>query len=166
MITAERLRELLNYDPETGAFTWRVRRPGRCKVGSAAGSIAKKRKKLYRHIELDGDAYQAHRLAWLYMTGEWPTDQVDHRNSDGLDNRWINLRAATSNENARNAKIRSDNRHGFKGVTWHKTHGKWYAQILIKGKKTFLGLHSTAEAAHAAYVKAASSAFGEFARNG
>jgi hypothetical protein len=86
-LTAERLRELLNYDPDTGVFTWRVRPVHSHRVGDIAGSVRTTRG--YRLIGVAGRVYKAHRLAWLYMMGEWPKDQIDHINRDPSDNRFL-----------------------------------------------------------------------------
>lgn len=94
MLTAERLRELLSYDPETGWFTWRVTRSsnGRADAGSRAGAL---RSDGYRHVTVDQHKYKEHRLAWLYMTGKWPEADLDHKNNTRDDNRFSNLRAAS-----------------------------------------------------------------------
>jgi hypothetical protein len=98
MLTAERLRELLDYDPETGRFIWRKDHPTakHIKAGSVAGT---KNGRGYWVIGVAGAKYVAHRLAWLYVTGEWPAHLVDHENGDRLDNRFANLREATDSQN-------------------------------------------------------------------
>lgn len=166
--TQERLKELLHYDPETGIFTWLVMNSRRIKVGSVAGCISvTKRKNMSDHprimIGVDGHRILAHRLAWLYMTGEWPKEQIDHKNLNSTDNKWSNLREATNAQNAANNKKRATNTSGFKGVHLNKF-GKYEAYITINYKKTHLGNHSTAEAAYAAYCEAARELHGEFAR--
>jgi hypothetical protein len=161
MITAERLRELLSYDPETGVFTRLVPRSGRgARVGGVAGRVSTKG---YREISV-GIRYKAHHLAWLYVTGKWPRDQIDHRNCCKDDNRWINLRLADNFKNARNRTISSANSSGFKGVSRHKRTGKWQANIAANGKQFYLGLYTTPEEAALVYATAACGLFGEFAR--
>jgi hypothetical protein len=155
MITAERLRSLLSYNPETGIFTWRVRR-GRILAGTVTGGIGSHG---YVEIRVDYRLYLAHRLAWLYMTGEWPKETIDHRDLDRTNNRWRNLREATFGQNNTNRRARGA--QGLKGVT--KNRRAYVAQIQVAGRNRYLGSFATPEAAHAAYV-AASSAHGEFAR--
>lgn len=161
-LTAERLRQLLHYDPETGVFTRPVR-VSNCRIGKQAGCL---RPDGYRYIGIDGDRYMAHRLAWLYATGQWPAVQIDHINGDRADNRFVNLREATNAENQRNSKRRSDNTSGFKGVHWRRHTGKWLAQIGHNGRLVYLGLFPTAKMAHAAYCEAARRLHGQFAKVG
>jgi hypothetical protein len=153
MLNPERLRELLAYDPETGAFTWRVGQ----RAGKVAGSVHSKG---YARIWVGGRSYRAHRLAWLYVTGAWPVAQLDHANGARDDNRFVNLREATNAENGHNRK--TNNPCGFKGVRQQKK--RWCARIGKNGRRIFLGLFATPEEAHAAYVAAATEHHGEFAR--
>ena len=113
MLTADRLRELLNYDPDTGVFTYRVTRAPRFRPGDMAGHVDVHG---YRVIGLDLRIYKAHRLAGLYMTGEWPKHEVDHKNLDKADNRWVNLRPATHGQNRQNIGALKNNWTGCKGV--------------------------------------------------
>ena len=101
-------------------------------------------------------------MAWLYMTGSWPAKDIDHKDGDGLNNSWCNLREATRLENSGNSRRRSDNTSGAKGVRLDR--GKWIAQIVVAGKLRRLGTFNTLEAAAAAYEAAATEHFGEFAR--
>jgi hypothetical protein len=160
----ERLRELLHYDPETGVFTWLVAPNRRIRVGQQAGTAWEGRGVSYIDIKIDGQRYRAHRLAWLYMTGEWPPDETDHRDCDGLDNRWPNLREATSTQNKANTRRRRDNTSGFKGVTFNKRDRRFQARIKAGDRERHLGCFDTAEEAYAAYCAAAKEHFGEFAR--
>lgn len=157
MLTAERLRSLLDYDPATGVFLWRVRRGPSALAGSIAGHIIAGG---YRLIGVDGTEYYAHRLAWLYVHGAWPTGHIDHQNVTPGDDRISNLREATRSQNLANRPAQSNNTSGLKGVSFHKGAGRWRATIQHK----YLGLFDTAEEAHAAYRAAASRVFGEFAR--
>ena len=162
-IDAEHLQKLLRYDPETGRFFWRMSRP-KCRVGAEAGSVLKTRSCTYLRVVIDTRRYQAHRLAWLYMTGEWPSVDIDHIDCNGLNNRWTNLRAATRTENLRNSQLRSDNISGYKGVSYNSARGRWISCIKVGDKNLHLGRFDTPEEAHAAYRVAAEKHFGEFAR--
>lgn len=159
MLTVDRLRELLKYDPETGVFTWLVCRGSRAPFGGVAGT---KHHSGYRQIKIDGCVYLSHRLAWLWMTGEWPTHHVDHDERDGGDNTWTRLREASSSQNAANRAVQSNNKLGVKGVNVHR--GMFRAGIQINGKYKHLGYFSTAAEAATAYANAAKLNFGEFAR--
>lgn len=156
--TAELVRELLIYNPETGVFTWRVNR-GWLKAGTVAGSPHRAG---YTILGIALRMYRAHRIAWLYMTGKWPADAIDHINGIRDDNRWANLREATWQENLRSTKRRIDNTSGFKGVRKEGT--KWVASIYPNRKRIKLGTFDTPEEAHAAYCAAAEQLYGEFAR--
>lgn len=162
-LTAERLREIAAYDRETGVFMAKfIRRgsPRRC-IGRPMGTqngIG------YIVIRIDGCSYLAHRLAWLYVMGEWPAKGIDHKNSNGSDNRWENLRVAGQVENLQNARKRRDNTSGFKGVRYRANRGHWYATLKLNGRNKYLGSFHDPESAHAAYVGAAERYFGEFAR--
>lgn len=160
MLDAEYLREILDYEPETGAFTWKKKIASKVVVGTTAGGVYTLG---YVVIGIGGRIYYAHRLAWLYMTGNWPA-QVDHRDGDKANNMWANLRLATSQQNALNSKRPRTNTSGLKGVSWHKAAKKWAAAITIDGRATHLGLYEDAELAHAAYMAAASTVQPEFAR--
>lgn len=159
MISLDRLQSLLSYDPATGEWTWLVSR-GRVSAGQKAGAESKG----YLVVGIDGRLYKAHVMAWFYMTGEWPSGDVDHSDVDPLNNRWVNLRPATRSQNCGNIPPHHDNTSGFKGVAWHKQRGKWRAQGCVNGKTKHLGLFVSKEKARAAYAEWAASAFGEFAR--
>lgn len=152
-LTAQRLRELVHYDPETGAFTWAKGRPG-CGYGKSAGSFDSSDG--YWRMRCDGTTYKAHRLAWLYMTGEWPLQQVDHMDGNRANNRFANLRQASHSANQQNQRAApiSNKSCGLLGVTLHKPTGKWYSQIRFGGKRKYLGSFATAELAHEAYCEA------------
>lgn len=159
MITQDRLKELLHYDPEIGIFTQRLRRP-RVRVGDIAGYSESSG---YWRIHVDGRKYLAHRLAWLYVTGEWPIF-VDHEDLDKSNNRFGNLRKATRSQNGINRSRFPNNTSGFKGVSFCKRTRNYMARIQVNGSSLFLGCFNKAEEAHAAYVAAAEKYFGEFAR--
>ena len=161
MLTAGHLREILNYDPETGVWKW-IARTARCiHIGDVAGSM---KGQGYWQIQIDGHNYFAHRLAWLYMTDEWPTCQIDHINLDRADNHWTNLREATASQNRANIRPQINNTSGFKGVSWKKRSNWWETQIEVNGKGIYLGHFDCPAAAHFAYIVAAEKYFGEFAR--
>lgn len=154
------VQRLLYYDANTGAFTWRVKPCRRIRVGQPAGATNTAG---YIVIGISGKLYYAHRIAWFYMTGEWPR-QVDHRDGDRSNNAWANLRLATHQQNILNAKLAKNSTSGFKGVSWHRAAGKWSAQIYLNGESKHLGLFTTAEDAHAAYVSALSDVEPDFVR--
>ena len=160
-ISADLVQELLSYNASTGVFTWRERRGGRATAGSVAGTYDGKG---YVAIRIGRKSYRAHRLAWLYVTGEWPPNQVDHRNGNRADNWWTNLRLATNSQNAHNCGKRRHNTSGVKGVYWHTQSGCWRAEIRHGGRKRYLGSFADKETAHAAYVAAATELHGDFAR--
>ena len=161
LITAERLRELLHYDPETGIFRRLAVPTNRVKSCDIAGTPDDKG---YLLIKIDLRMYKAHRLAWLYMTGAWPEDKIDHIDLDKANNRFVNLREATDSQNEANKRMLRNNTSGYRGVSWHKRDKKWIAQIWVAGKKRHLGYSDCPAAAHFAYIVAADMAFGEFAR--
>lgn len=164
MITQERLRDLLHYDPETGIFTWLMRPSNRVKIGSVAGHVSSKHG--YREIRVDGVLHRAHRLAWLYMTGKRPNGEIDHENTIRDDNRLDNLRDATHAQNMHNTPKLPSNRTGFKGVSIANQLKirRFRSTIWVNGRRQSLGYHATPEAAHAAYMAAAIEYFGEYAR--
>ena len=152
-LNAARLRELLHYDPETGIFTNRIKRSRKIVAGQAAGSINKILR--YVVIGIDGDTWLAHRLAFLWITGEWPKGKADHRAGDRANNRWANLRDLTHAANIQNVTTaRRNNTSGMLGASRDKRGGKWRAAIVVNYKQVHIGTYSTAELAHAAYVEA------------
>jgi hypothetical protein len=154
-VTAERLRELLDYNPATGVFKWKLSYRMRRK-GLVAG---RRHGGWYWCIRVDSREYLAHRLAWLYVYGRWPLDQIDHINGIRFDNRIANLREATNSQNKQNRKPKVA---GLKGV--YRQKNRWRARITINRRCLYLGTFSTPEAASAAYREAAIKHFGEFAR--
>ena len=161
-LTQERLMELLHYDPESGIFRWRKDRNSRMRAGDLAGSEHEG----YTFIGVEYGRYPAHRLAWFYMTGEWPEGMVDHKNVCPSDNRWANLRLADYSQQRANTFKSSRNKSGFKGISWQPHAKAWMAMICHKGKQIYLGHYRKPEDAHAAYAKKASELFGEYARAG
>lgn len=149
-LTQAELKELLYYNRETGEFRWRAeRRPG-IKAWSLAGGLMPRG---YVQIMIKQCNYVAHRLAWLYVHGSWPPDQIDHINRDKVDNRIDNLREANDSENQQNkSAVRANGR--LLGTTWSKAAGRWAAQIKKDGVRKHLGLFDTEREAHEAYVEA------------
>ena len=155
-LTLERLKELLSYDRETGLFTRNISRPN-AKAGSIAGSTSSR----YAMIGIDGRSYRAHRLAWMYVYGEYPTFDLDHRNRNRYDNRISNLRKATRSQNELNKEWQDTSATGYRGVT---IQGKRYrADISIDNHSKYLGTFDTPEEAHEAYCLENIKIHGEFA---
>lgn len=150
MLTQERLRELLTYRPDTGEFVWRKKTSNRVKIGERAGRVAVNG---YRGIRIDNTLHYAHRLAYLYVTGGWPSEQIDHINRVRDDNRWCNLRPATCSENQQNLGLAPTNTSGYRGVSYHRAARKWSAERWVAGVKHYLGLFPTAEAARTAWLE-------------
>jgi hypothetical protein len=161
IITADRLREVLQYDEETGVFTWKTDISRNVKAGSIAGSTNDLG---YVLIGIDGRHYYGHRLVWLYRTGFFPKWQIDHINGVRNDNRAVNLREATSSQNNINKRKREGSASDLKGAYFHRRVGKWTTNIRMQGKVMHLGYFDTPEEAHAAYAAAAEKHYGEFAR--
>lgn len=147
MITQEELKNFVNYDPDTGNFTRIVRLSQNMRVGDIAGCKHHKKHngKTYIKFRIKSKLYSAHRLAFLYMNGAFPSDQVDHINGDSCDNRWINLREVKPLENQRNLKKPKHNTSGTVGVQWHKKFNKWHARIQVMKKNMSLGLFENFE---------------------
>lgn len=165
MISHERLREVLSYDPHTGVFTWRVTNSNRARAGTEAGSVGVWDGQERRSIFVDGRRYKAHRLAVFYEAGEWPAGIVDHINGNAIDNRIANLRVVTPLQSVWNTGGRRKSTSGLKGVSLHRKTGLWLAQIRENGAKKFLGYFKTQEDAAKAYQAKARVLHGEFYRN-
>jgi len=155
MITLDRLKELLIYDPETGIFRWKKARRG-CLANSIAGSATDQD---YWHLMLDGKNYKAHRLAWLYMTGEWPVADTDHIDGCRSNNKFKNLRQASRAQNNVNS-IATWAASGFRGVYFQKNTKKWR----VKAGDRHVGYFDTREEGREAYLAAIKERYGEFAR--
>lgn len=162
--TVDRVKELLQYCRVTGELR-RLVSVGGQKKGSVAGT---RRKDGYIVVSIDGCLCYGHRLAWVLTHGEWPAERLDHRDVDPSHNPIDNLRLATHPQNLANRPANSNNTSGFKGVSFAKSRAHyarpWRATIKTNGRQKFLGLFATPDAAHAAYVTAATKIFGEFAR--
>lgn len=171
-ISAEFARQLLDYNPQTGILTWKARTPAMfkpspcrgmrkprtaewacnrwnaCYAGKTAGTLNRKG---YIVVLIKKIAYQSHRIIWLIVTGEWPEDDIDHRDGIKSNNRWENLRKATNAENKQNSEKYRSNKSGFLGVHLHGN--RWKAQIIVNYKMVHLGFFDTPEEASAAYKK-------------
>lgn len=154
----EELKELLEYDSETGWFTWKVTRGSNALAGNRAGANAGNG---YRHITIHRVHHYEHHLAWLYIHAEYP-DEIDHINGVPNDNRITNLRLCTHTQNNFNMEF-PVGQSGFKGVYPNKSGLKWRAQIGFGGKQIHLGTFDTREEAHEVYMEAYETLAGEFA---
>jgi len=145
-LTQDELKARIDYNPETGVFTWRQTQTGPARPDMSAGAINGHG---YRSITVDGKAYYAAHLAWYYMYNEWP-DKLDHANRVRDDNRIANLRKTTRAQNRHNAKVNINNELGCRGVSRMWTTGKWRARMQVDGKPISLGHFTTKEEAIAA----------------
>jgi hypothetical protein len=167
-LSIDDLKAVLHYDPETGWFTWKIKTHGRCGLifpGDRAGTEAEGR----RQIKYQERIYRESRLAWAFMTGEWPPKgfDVEHWDEDGSNNKWVNLRLATRTQNNHNrSRPRSDNVSGHSGVSLAKTRKgtvRWHARVSVKRRAILLGNFDTVEEAIAARRAGELRYFGEFA---
>ncbi len=152
MLTQARLKELLRYDPDTGAFVWLATNPPRrgVRVGHEAGALNPLG---YRIIRVDGKQHHGHRLAWLYVHGAFPSQYLDHVDGNPSNNAIGNLREASNRENQQNqAKHRAGK---LPGVTFNSVglRRPYQARMLVDGRSRSLGMYATPEEAHAAYLK-------------
>ena len=148
-LTAQRLRELLHYDPETGVFTWRVTASYRRIAGSVAGG--QKTSKGYLRVGIDREVYMAHRLVWFHVHGRWPSSDVDHINGVRSDNRLSNLRDVSRSVNLQNRRA-SSKPGRLLGTAWVESRQCWHANIKKNGQVKFLGAFQTEGDAHEAYL--------------
>jgi len=155
-LTAEELREWLDYDPATGVFRWKIDRPKR-KVGSVAGCVAPNG---YVRIRLSGRLRLGHRLAWLHVYGSWPDGWIDHKNGVRHDNRIDNLRVADGFLNAANRK-QQKSQSGIKGVSYEPKSNGWRAVIKVNGKTIYLGYFKDKDKAAEARRNATKLYFGD-----
>jgi len=171
-LSFEDVRRIFNYDQRTGELRWKIRMGCRALPGSRAGT---QKPRGHWEVKVHRVRYQAHRIIWLWMTGVWPKEMIDHKDCDPSNNRWSNLREATAQENIRNRPVMRTNEVGLKGVSPQfrnkdpKTGvrprtGRWKAQIRINSRVVHLGFFKTPEEAHAAYKRAADQFYGAFAR--
>lgn len=174
-IPVEVLRELLDYDPETGTLTWKKRDvsyfPNEASCRSWNTRYAGRTAFTYTHFEgykyggIFSASHKAHRVAWAIYNGEWPKDHIDHINGNRADNRIVNLRVVSCSENLRNQKIRKNNKSGVMGVSWRSDAGKWVVRITVNSRLMNLGLFSSFDEA-VAVRKAAEREYGYHENHG
>jgi hypothetical protein len=152
MLTAERLKQVLHYDPETGVFT-RISTGKRCSHRTHG----------YLRIWVDTASYRANRLAWLYVYDKFPDGIIDHKDRDRANDAIANLREANCSLNGANMRLNKNNKSGFKGVHWVARKRRWQAKVKVNGSTKHLGYFEDAIDAHLAYAEGARKAFGEFA---
>lgn len=174
-MTAEYVRECLDYDPETGAFTWKIRprhhfptengwrRVNAGYAGKPAGCFDSKG---YLRVRIANELHHGHRLAWLLTHGDWPREDIDHANGNKHDNRITNIRQAKCAENLRNSRLRKDSSSGVKNVYMDKRDGVWRVYLTIGGRQRHLGGHASKADAEAAAKEARIQHYGEFANHG
>ncbi len=146
------LKRVIAYNPLTGDFTWTVGRPG-VRMGTIAGGMTSEG---YRQVTISRNSYLAHRLAWFFITGEWPNGEIDHINGIRHDNRASNLRVVDRAENSQNRRRAQANNIscGLLGVSWNHQHRKWRAKITTNKITLHIGYFADPDSAHAAYLKA------------
>jgi hypothetical protein len=163
MITQSELKELLHYDPDTGIFTWKIKTCKKVCVGKIAGYVASNG---YISFSINKKSYLAHRLAWLYVNGNFTKHTIDHINGNKKDNRIVNLREATKSENSWNRKLQVDNVSGIKGVYWHALRNKWMARIMVNNKQMYLGSFDDLKIAEKVILESRNKYHREFANHG
>ena len=163
MITQSELKELLDYNQDTGIFTWKKNVSSRARVGDIAGSLSQAG---YMNIVISKKKYSSHRLAWFYIYGEFPSNDIDHINNNKSDNRIINLREATRNQNNCNRNIQKNNKSGVKGIYKHTQYDKWVAEIKINKKSIYLGVFDNLELAKLVISEARNKYHREYANHG
>ena len=151
MLTQERLKELLHYDEETCVFTWITSPRNNVPAGKIAGTYDKNG---YLRILYKGKLYMGHWLAWLYVYGKWPDNEIDHINGNPSDNTILNLRDVTRKQNMENKKVYKNSKTGYPGVTWHSRDKKWNVRIGHYGKRISLGYFDDLNEAISVRIKA------------
>lgn len=162
MIKHEELLRAMTYNPQTGIFSWNKSRRG-IRDKNNAGCVTKRG---YVNIYINNKKYLAHRLAWFYVHGEWPAEQIDHINGRKDDNSIDNLRLANGCENQLNRRKDCRNTSGIKGVCWHKNNKKWQAQTSVNGKEYYLGQYTNIKDAERAVIDFRNKHHKEFINHG
>lgn len=139
-LSLETLRRNLQYDPDTGHWIWLITQSNKVQAGDRAGTVTTSG---YLRVRFGSIGYVSARLAWFYMTGKWPQEQIDHINKIRLDDRWINLREANFSQNQINKAIQTNNTSGYKGVSWDTASSKWEVRV----NRVYLGRYDTIEEA-------------------
>jgi hypothetical protein len=155
-VTVEQLKAKVSYDPDTGVFIWKKH-----KIKEKIGTIAGSTDELYTKIFINSRSYLAHRLAWLYVYGTWPKDQLDHKDRNKKNNRISNLRECGYSENCYN-QVRHKGISGYHGVGLDKVRNQYFAKIMINREETWLGYFDKPELASKAYLEAYINNAGEF----
>jgi hypothetical protein len=151
-LTHDRLKALVDYNPDTGIFTRLIATSPNTKVGEKVGT---RHRTGYEYAMLDYETFATHRLAWFYVYGVMPTYDIDHINGDKTNNRISNLRDVKFKTNMQNeVKARKTNKSGYLGVHWRKERCKWVAQLMVNGKHKRFGSFDTPEQAYKAYLEA------------
>ncbi|TQE92541.1 MAG: hypothetical protein FKY71_19880 [Spiribacter salinus] len=173
-LSQEEVRERFTYNPKTGEFFHKHRprsmfssdRDWKKWNTRYEGNLAGARSYYgYWRIIINRRHYMAHRIAWLWVHGEWPPEDIDHINGDRTDNRISNLRLATRSQNIMNSKRRRTNRSGVKGVRWIPARRKWRAEVGLEGDSHYIGEFDDLRAAEAAVMAARGELHGEFCRH-
>lgn len=159
-ITQELLKRLFSYDGETGLFTRLEVKSRKYKPGSIAGSLSCER---HQKIIIRYKKYYIHHLAWLYVYGDWPESSIDHINGDPTDNRIDNLRTATHSQNLLNRSKQSNNKSGYKNVSWSKVMGAWEVRMRINKKTKIIGFFDDVIKANEAAISARAAYQGQYA---
>jgi hypothetical protein len=159
MLSHNELLTILFYNPKTGDFLNR-------ETGKSLGCIKTCKNGYERKIiSIKNQKYKASRLAWFYMTGRWPKTNIDHIDTDSLNNKWHNLREATKQENGWNRGPQSNNTSGYKNITWHKQNKKWQVKFQIDGRNKSFGLYEDIELANLVACEVRDVVHGQFARH-
>lgn len=164
MIKIKELKDVLEYNEHTGIFSWKISPCKNVKIGSVAGTLHKKTG--YIKITYKNNKISAHRLSWAFMLEEWPAFDVDHINGNRQDNRWVNLRQATRQQNSLNRLKSSRNTSGVKGVHFDRKRNKWGSTITFDKTRYWLGFHSSLKQAEDAVVTKRKELHGTFSNDG
>jgi hypothetical protein len=141
-VTQQQLKEVLHYDPETGIFRWRFSVANRIKPWDVAGY---NQGNGYLRVSINSKKQYLHRIAWLYMTGNWPDDEIDHIDGIRSNNSFLNLREVTSKQNKENQKLAKNSTSGYRGVCWSKKDKRWFGHVIHNNKKYLAGYFKNKE---------------------